>query len=117
MRFLVDAQLPRRLAHRLREAGFEAIHTLDLPLGNRTPDKIINELSVRDQYVVVSKDEDFVNSFHLQRRPRKLLLVSTGNIKNSELEVLFMASLTEIEAGFQRFDFLEIDRKTIIYHV
>jgi len=117
MKFLVDAQLPRRLAHLLGAAGFEAIHTLDLPLGNRTPDHILNDLSIRDEYVVVSKDEDFVNSFHLQRRPRKLLLVSTGNIKNSQLEILFLASMAEIEAGFQRFSFLEINRKTIIFHV
>jgi predicted nuclease of predicted toxin-antitoxin system len=117
MKFLVDAQLPRRLVDRLREEGFEATHTLDLPLGNRTPDSTINDISRREQCVVVSKDEDFVNSFHLQRRPYKLLLVSTGNIKNSEFEALFFTSLVEIATGFQRFDFIEIDRKTIIFHV
>ena len=42
MKFLVDAQLPRRLVYRLQEAGHEAIHTLDLPLGNRTPDRVIS---------------------------------------------------------------------------
>ena len=83
MKFLIDAQLPRRLVHRLREAGFEAIHTLDLPLGNRTPDTDINDLSIREHYVVVTKDADFVNSFHLQHKPHKLLLVSTGNIGNA----------------------------------
>jgi predicted nuclease of predicted toxin-antitoxin system len=117
MRFLVDAQLPRRLAQSLREKGFEAIHTLDLPLRNRTPDSLISEISVRDQYIVVTKDEDFVSSFHLQRRPHKLLLVSTGNIKNAELEVIFLASLAEIVVGFQQFDFLEITRRSIISHV
>jgi predicted nuclease of predicted toxin-antitoxin system len=117
MRFLVDAQLPRRLAHRLKQEGFEVIHTLDLPLRNRTPDSILNDLSVREQYIVVTKDEDFVSSFHLQRRPRKLLLVSTGNIRNTELEALFLASLPEIVAGFQQFDFLEINREAVIFHV
>ncbi len=72
MKFLVDAQLPRRLVARLREVGHEAIHTLDLPLGNQTPDSIINELSIHEEYVVVTKDTDFVNSFHLHRRPHKL---------------------------------------------
>jgi predicted nuclease of predicted toxin-antitoxin system len=38
MRFLIDAQLPRRLAAQLRQAGFEVTHTLDLPEGNRTTD-------------------------------------------------------------------------------
>ncbi len=116
MKFLVDAQLPRRLAQILRQEGFEVIHTLDLPLRNRTPDSIINDLSVREQYIVVTKDEDFVSSFYLQRRPRKLLLVSTGNIKNAELEVLFLANLAEIVSGFQQLDFLEITRKTVISH-
>ncbi len=54
MKFLIDAQLPRRLAGRLREVGFDAIHTLDLPLANRTPDAIINEVSVNEQRVVVT---------------------------------------------------------------
>ena len=45
MKFLVDAQIPRRLVKRFRDAGFEAIHTLDLPMGNRTPDSEINALA------------------------------------------------------------------------
>lgn len=90
MRFLVDAQLPSRgWLTCLRREGFEAIYTLDLPLGNRTPDGTISELSARDQYIVVTKDEDFVSSFHLQWRPRKSLLVSTGNVRNAELEISF----------------------------
>ena len=39
MKFLIDAQLPRRLAHQLEVAGFETTHTLDLPQGNRTTDQ------------------------------------------------------------------------------
>jgi hypothetical protein len=44
MKFLIDAQLPRRLAHQLRAAGFETIHTLDLPQGNRTSDQALINL-------------------------------------------------------------------------
>ena len=116
MRFLIDAQLPRRLVKRFREAGFEAIHTLDLPLGNRTPDTEINALSIREEYVVVTKDADFVNSFHLHSQPYKLLLVSTGNIKNSELEALFIANLKLISEGFDAFDFIEVNRDKVIFH-
>lgn len=36
MRFLVDAQLPRRFCAWLVEAGHDAVHTLELPKGNRT---------------------------------------------------------------------------------
>ena len=39
MKFLIDAQLPRRLANQLEAAGFETTHTLDLPQGNRSTDQ------------------------------------------------------------------------------
>ena len=85
MTFLIDAQLPRRLAYLLRETGYEAVHTLDLPNGNRTQDEQINQLSLEKQWIVVSKDSDFVDSFLIQGKPYKLLLLATVNIKNIEL--------------------------------
>jgi predicted nuclease of predicted toxin-antitoxin system len=70
MKFLVDAQLPRRLTQRLREAGHEALHTLDLPLGNRTTDTLINDLSAREHYVVVTVESTRVDFSHvILRRP------------------------------------------------
>lgn len=116
MKFLVDAQLPRRLVSQLRAAGHEAIHTLDLTLGNRTPDSVINELSIREGYVVITKDADFVNSFLLHQEPHKLLLISTGNIKNSELESILVSNLKSIADKFDTFDFIEINRQSVIFH-
>lgn len=117
MKFLVDAQLPRRLAQRLREAGHDALHTLDLPLGNRTADTFISDLSAREHYVVVTKDSDFVNSFILNRRPYKLLLISTGNIRNAELEVLFLLNLEKMAEGFDSFDYIELNQRVLIFHM
>ena len=62
----MDAQLPRRLAVFLASEGHDAVHTLDLPLGNTTPDSEINEISVSERRVVITKDADFVESFLLQ---------------------------------------------------
>lgn len=42
MKFLVDAQLPHQLARLLREAGFDTIHTRELPQQNATLDSIIS---------------------------------------------------------------------------
>jgi len=69
MKFILDAQLPPRLAIRLRSFGYEFLHTRELPLGNRTPDSTINDLSLRDRLVVVTKDVDFVNSFLFHKSP------------------------------------------------
>jgi predicted nuclease of predicted toxin-antitoxin system len=117
MKFLVDAQLPRRLVRQFQQAGIEAIHTLDLPLGNRTPDTTINELSVNEHYIVVTKDLDFIDSFHLHKKPWKLLLIATGNIKNADLEALFLANIAKIVDGFKTVDFIELNRTTIIFHL
>ncbi len=99
MKFLIDAQLPRRLAHQLGVTGFETTHTLDLPLGNRTTDQALITLSLKEQCVIVTKDSDFVESFLLKREPWKLLLVSIGNIGNDELLRLFQLNIAQLAEG------------------
>jgi predicted nuclease of predicted toxin-antitoxin system len=117
MKFLIDAHLPRRLAYALRHAGHEATHTLDLPHGNSTPDSEINDISDREQCVVVTKDADFVSSFHLTGKPYKLLLVSTGNINNADLETLFAANLPALAEAFQMHRFIELTSTMVIIHL
>lgn len=116
MRFLVDAQLPRRLSYMLREQGHDVLHTLDLPQANRTSDAAINEQSMAEKRVVITKDGDFVQSLVVQGVPYKVLLVATGNIANSELEPLLLEHLPSIVAGFESFHFIEIDRAAIRFH-
>jgi predicted nuclease of predicted toxin-antitoxin system len=116
MNFLVDAHLPRRLARRLQEAGHNVLHTLDLPAGNRTTDAEINLLSLRESRVVITKDADFVNSFLLSGRPYKLLVVSTGNITNVDLEALFVPNIPAIVAALQTNSYIELTRTTLIRH-
>jgi len=116
MTFLIDAQLPRRLAYWLRKGGYDAVHTLDLPNGNRTQDEQINTLSIEKQWIVVSKDSDFVDSFLIQGKPYKLLFLATGNIKNIELEQLFFNHFDEIASLFESYRFIELNRTMIIVH-
>jgi predicted nuclease of predicted toxin-antitoxin system len=110
VKFLVDAQLPRRAAGWLIVAGSDAVHTLDLPDGNRTTDQQIVELAEREQRVVVTKDADFVDSHILAGRPAKLLLISTGNISNRELESLLVPLIPDIVREFETHSFLELGR-------
>ena len=116
MKLLLDAQLPRRLARELTAAGHDAVHPLDLPKGNRTPDDELTALAVHDTRVVVSKDADFVASFWLRRLPPKLLLISTGNISNDELWTLFAANLPALDAAFRQHDFVELSRTALTVH-
>ena len=43
-------------------AGHDAIHTSNLPAQNRTPDTLVNDCSIREQRVVITKDTDFYHS-------------------------------------------------------
>lgn len=115
MKFLVDAQLPRRFVVWLTEAGHDALHTLDLPLKNRTPDHEVIARAMQDGRVVVSKDEDFVQTFLLTGEP-SLLLISTGNIANAELEKLVRTNLAGIEAAFAAHRFVELTRDALVIH-
>ena len=62
MNFIVDAQLPLKLALALVAAGHDAIHTLNLPDQNRSSDTFITHLADSEERIVVSKDADFVAS-------------------------------------------------------
>ncbi len=116
MKFIVDAQLPRRLARFLQDSGFNTIHTLDLPQQNATPDSGINAISIAEERVVITKDADFVDSFLTIQQPYKLLLIATGNIKNSELEMLFVTYLPKIIDLLTEYSYIEINQSTLIIH-
>jgi predicted nuclease of predicted toxin-antitoxin system len=114
MKFIIDAQLPRRAVEWLRAGGCDAVHTLDLPAGNRTTDVQIIELAQRDQRVVITKDADFVDSHTLHGRPAKMLLVSTGNISNAELEKLLVPLIPSILRELEANSFVELGRSGIM---
>jgi predicted nuclease of predicted toxin-antitoxin system len=118
MNILVDAQLPRRLAHWFCSMGCNAIHTLDLPDGNSTSDATIIAIAIREDRVVITKDADFVNSFLVSNQPHKLLLISTGNISNRALEGIFTANFVHIIDAFDinNHSFIEITYTNMIVH-
>ncbi|MGI2906329.1 DUF5615 family PIN-like protein [Tolypothrix sp. VBCCA 56010] len=116
MKFLVDAQLPVRLARFLESAGYDTIHTKDLPQRNATTDIEINAISIQESRIVVTKDRDFFDSFLIRQEPYKLLLVTTGNITNTELEALFVNNLAQLAGLFAQQKLIEISRNAIIVH-
>jgi predicted nuclease of predicted toxin-antitoxin system len=116
MKFILDAQLPRRLIRELAKLGCDAVHTLDLPLGNQTPDGAIAALAERENRVLMTKDSDFVTTFLLHGKPPKLLLISTGNISNDKLFQLLKKNLTALENALAKHDFVELSLSSITIH-
>ncbi len=116
MKFLVDAQLPQTLALALQKMGHDAIHTTDLPKGNALKDEELNEISMREKRVVITKDNDFVNSFYVHNKPYKLLLVTTGNIRNQQLYSLFTQHFDAILDHLEDHSFLELGSDKLVLH-
>jgi predicted nuclease of predicted toxin-antitoxin system len=79
-------------------------------------DQEINAISIRQQRIVITKDTDFLESFILYKIPYKLLLVTTGNISNKELENLFLKHLDYLSLQLDQHYYLEINRQAIIIH-
>jgi predicted nuclease of predicted toxin-antitoxin system len=113
VKFVVDAHLPLGLCALLQAAGHDAIHTSRLPAQNRTPDEVLNELSLREQRVVVTKDSDFYHSHLLHGKPWKLLIVRTGNIRSRHLKALFETHLSEILSALEQNSLVELHRQNV----
>lgn len=116
MKFLIDAQLPYRLAKLLREEGYDVIHTDDMQYKERTADREIRELAILKNRIVIRKDLDFLDSYYIKNIPEKLLLITTGNIKNKKLMQLFEHNLEKTITLFANYIFLEFNNDEIIGH-
>ena len=116
MKFLVDAQLPVRLKKFIASKGFEVVHTDDLPLKDKTPDSLIRKLALEKEFIIVTKDNDFLDSHLLHQQPAKMLMITTGNIVNKELIELFEIYWNDIVDHFQKHDLLELTNSNLIAH-
>lgn len=116
MKYLIDAQLPYLLAEVLRERGYDVIHTDDLPDKDETKDTVIRQIATREERVVITKDSDFQDSYLLFGEPSRLLLLTTGNIKNRQLLDLFRNNISTISDLFNFHTFIELDNDDYIIH-
>ncbi|MEN3940761.1 DUF5615 family PIN-like protein [Prosthecobacter sp. SYSU 5D2] len=113
MKFLIDAHLPPSLKMVFQKAGQDAIHTLDLPNQNASRDSLLNQVSMAEHRVVVTKYTDFYHSHLLQGRPWKLVLLRTGNMGLKETRQMFEAHLPAILDALNEFTLVELDRQKV----
>ena len=116
MKFIVDAQLPKGIAWILNNRGFDSIHTDDLPDKERTTDNQIRDISINENRIVITKDSDFVDSYFVKEIPKKLLIITTGNITNKELYNRFSNNLDQIVELLGDCNLVEMDNTEIIGH-
>jgi len=76
--FLVDAQLPPALARWISSRGHQATHVFDIAM-HMAGDAAIWEQAAKDDRVLISKDEDFVDRWLLNATPIALVWIRKGN--------------------------------------
>lgn len=116
MKVIVDAQLPYRLSEFLSEHSIDSKHTLDLPNRNHTSDNAINKIAIAENRIVISKDNDFFESYILEKTPEKLLIVSTGNINNNDLLHIFEQNTHTLKLLFKNNSVVENNEEEIQVH-
>lgn len=106
MKFLIDAQLPGTLKKLFLDNGHDCVHTLDLPKRNETPDNLINEISISEERIVITKDGDFLDSFIIKKQPYKLVLVKLGNCSKKNLLEFFDLHFNDLITRLMTEDFV-----------
>lgn len=76
----------------------------------------IIRLSMEEERIVITKDRDFFDFFVLQQRPYKVLLVTTGNIRNRMLMDLFRSNFVQIKDLLAGHSLVEFDSDAIVVH-
>jgi predicted nuclease of predicted toxin-antitoxin system len=99
--FLVDAQLPPALAGAFRQAGFQAVHLVDLGLLAATDEQIWEEAISRSA-VLVTKDRDFPLRRAASNDGPAILWVRVGNMSNRKLIELALRALPAIIDAIER---------------
>ena len=85
MKFLLDVHIPVALKFFLVWKGFEAIHVKDILNGVHTKDKEISKFADANDMVLITKDNDFKNSFFVHKIPKKIIRITLGNCSNEAL--------------------------------
>ena len=116
MKFLCDVHISYKLCKYLVSQEHECIHINQILEKWHTPDNIICQYADANDFVVITKDEDFRNSHIFRNTPKKLIRIILGNISNQLMLTLFEKYLPllqsmENEESF----FVEIGNSFVLY--
>lgn len=98
MKFLIDANLPARLAQVFIEAGHDCVH-METLLPRYSPDTKIAHIANDIDAVIVTRDADFVEFSRAGVVKVPVLLVRVGNLRRAALAATFRTRLSKIIAA------------------
>ena len=115
MKFIVDTQLPPKLARYLKSKGHDCVHTTDFKDGHLLQDPEIILIAINEKRTVITKDSDFSDYYYLKGSPPKILLLQFGNISNRDLIGYFDQYLEEVLKVFKNgYNYVQFSRNGIV---
>ncbi len=97
LQFLIDEQLPPRLAHWLQSEGFDALHVVECALAGAS-DATVYAFAARTGRVLITKDADFAVS---RRQTVQVIWLRFGNISSNLLLTRFGRCFAEISEALR----------------
>lgn len=103
MKLLLDANLSPEVGRRLKEAGHDAIHVVDIGLLTET-DPVILQAAAKEERVLITADSDFGALLALGSlaSPSVLLLRSADHLRPNEQAELMAANLPQIAEDLEK---------------
>jgi predicted nuclease of predicted toxin-antitoxin system len=82
MKFLCDVHISFKTVKFLIGKGYECVHVNTILEKWHTTDNDIAKYVDENNFILVTKDADFRDSFFLKNNPKKLVKINLGNIPN-----------------------------------
>jgi predicted nuclease of predicted toxin-antitoxin system len=114
MRFLCDVHITYKIVNFLCSFGFEAVHVNEILHKSQTKDSDICKYADLNDFIVITKDSDFRDSYFIKRTPKKLIKINLGNISNQNLIEILSENIKSIQSLNSKPNFLlEVDMDNI----
>ncbi|MDR2484703.1 MAG: DUF5615 family PIN-like protein [Treponema sp.] len=97
MKLLLDANISWKLVNILRQAFGECVHVDLIGLTMPAEDKDIWNYALNNGYIIITKDNDFLDLLELKGFPPKVVLLKTGNNSSGALADLLINAKSKID--------------------
>ena len=109
MKLLLDANISWKLVNKLQPIFGECAHVDLIGLNVPADDIDIWNYALKNDYIIITKDNDFLNLLELKGYPPKIVLLRTGNnSSNGLLELLINKKSTLEDLINNEYGLLEI---------
>ena len=97
MKLLLDANISWKLVHILKPVFGECKHVDSIGLPVPVEDNHIWNYALKNEYIIITKDNDFLDLLELKGFPPKIVLLKTGNNSSTALADLLIKAKSQIE--------------------